>query len=127
MYKLVDLFRQDGYKSRDPCATHGSATACLGGGVIWDGITFETPVIPAKAGIHSANLRKCAVEGLGSRFRGNDCGLQRPCLANDTSTLVWDTAGFICDLLNVRTWARAAGRIKGVSLRILAFRAQSIP
>jgi hypothetical protein len=24
-----------------------------GGGVIWDGISFETPVIPAKAGIQS--------------------------------------------------------------------------
>ena len=34
-------------------------------------------VIPAKAGIHTANLRKCAVGGLGSRFRGNDF-LHRP-------------------------------------------------
>jgi type II secretory pathway pseudopilin PulG len=30
------------------------------------------PVIPAKAGIYSANRPKCAVYGLDSRFRGND-------------------------------------------------------
>jgi hypothetical protein len=29
-------------------------------------------VIPAKAEIHSANLREYAVHGLDSRFRGND-------------------------------------------------------
>jgi hypothetical protein len=32
-------------------------------------------VIPAKARIYSANLWKCAVVGLDSRFRGNDRGL----------------------------------------------------
>ena len=60
--------------------------ALAGGGVIWDGIPFETPVIPAKAGIQSVDsgfLKVCRVD---SRFRGNDCGLQRPCLANDIST-----------------------------------------
>ena len=36
------------------------------------GGTLETPVIPEKAGIHSANLGKCAANGLDSRFRGND-------------------------------------------------------
>jgi 4-amino-4-deoxy-L-arabinose transferase-like glycosyltransferase len=36
------------------------------------GAALETPVIPAKAGIHSANLGKCAANGLDSRFRGND-------------------------------------------------------
>jgi 4-amino-4-deoxy-L-arabinose transferase-like glycosyltransferase len=36
------------------------------------GGALETPVIPAKAGIHSANLGKCAANGLDSRFRGND-------------------------------------------------------
>ncbi|MGD0012476.1 MAG: glycosyltransferase family 39 protein [Terriglobia bacterium] len=36
------------------------------------GAALETPVIPAKAGIHSADLGKCAVNGLDSRFRGND-------------------------------------------------------
>jgi len=33
---------------------------------------FETHVIPAKAGIHSAKARECAIDGLDSRFRGND-------------------------------------------------------
>ena len=30
--------------------------------------------------------------GVDSRFRGNDCGLERPCLANDTTTRagVWN-------------------------------------
>ncbi len=35
--------------------------------------TLRAAVIPAKAGIYSANLRKCAVDGLDSRFRGNNC------------------------------------------------------
>jgi hypothetical protein len=34
-------------------------------------------VIPAKAGIHSANFLKCAVYGLDSRFRGNDLRTER--------------------------------------------------
>jgi len=50
------------------------------------GSRFVTQVIPAKAGIHSPNLRKCAVYGLDSRFRGNDCGFECACLANDTGT-----------------------------------------
>jgi len=64
----------------------GFSVVRRGGGVTWDGIPFETPVIPAKAGIQpfdSAFPKVCRVD---SRFRGNDCGLQRPCLANDTST-----------------------------------------
>ena len=43
-------------------------------------------VIPAKAGIQSADgafPRVCRVD---SRFRGNDWGLQRPCLPDDTAT-----------------------------------------
>ena len=69
---------------------------------------YETPVIPAKAGIQSVNSafpKVCGVDsrfrgndcdlerpslakvsGMDSRFRGNDCGLERPCLANDTTT-----------------------------------------
>jgi hypothetical protein len=47
---------------------------------------FETPVIPAKAGIQSADSAFPKVCRVDSRFRGNDCGLQRPCRANDTST-----------------------------------------
>ena len=47
---------------------------------------YETPVIPAKAGIQSVNSAFPKVGGVDSRFRGNDCGLERPCLANDTTT-----------------------------------------
>ena len=43
-------------------------------------------VIPAKAGIHSANLQKCAVHGLDSRFRGNDRRFVRDDIPNDTTT-----------------------------------------
>jgi hypothetical protein len=46
-------------------------------------------VIPAKAGIHSANLRKCAVEGLDSRFRRNDQRFERDPIPNDTNTQPW--------------------------------------
>ena len=56
------------------------------GGVVRNGIPCETPVIPAKAGIHTASLGKGAVYRLDSRFRGNDCDLQRRCPANDTIT-----------------------------------------
>jgi hypothetical protein len=58
----------------------------LGRGVIWNRIPYPTPVIPAKAGIHSANTQKCTIHALDSRLRGNDCGLERPSLANDTAT-----------------------------------------
>jgi hypothetical protein len=43
-----------------------------GSGVICETRALQAAVIPAKAGIHSASLRKCAVYGLDSRFRGND-------------------------------------------------------
>ena len=49
-------------------------------------IPCETPVIPAKAGIQSVHSAFPKVRGVDSRFRGNDCGLERPCLANDTTT-----------------------------------------
>jgi thioredoxin reductase (NADPH) len=58
----------------------------MGGGVIWQGIRFETPVIPAKAGIQSFDNVFPKAFRVDSRFRGNDCGFERPCLANDTST-----------------------------------------
>jgi hypothetical protein len=58
----------------------------LGSGVIWNIIPYETPVIPAKAGIQSVESAFPKVCGVDSRFRGNDCGLERPCLANDTTT-----------------------------------------
>jgi len=55
-------------------------------GVIWDGMAFETPVIPAKAGIQSVDSAFPKVWEVDSRFRGNDCGLERPCLADDTTS-----------------------------------------
>jgi len=57
-----------------------------GAGVIWNGIPFETLVIPAKAGIQSVISAFPMACGVDSRFRGNDCTSERPCLANDTST-----------------------------------------
>jgi hypothetical protein len=47
----------------------------------------ETPVIPAKAGIHSVDSAFPKVCGVDSRFRGNDCGLERPFLAHYTITV----------------------------------------
>ena len=57
-----------------------------GAGVIWDGILFEAPVIPAKAGIQSVDSAFLKVCGVDSRFRGNDCNFDRPCFAIDTCT-----------------------------------------
>ena len=51
-----------------------------GAGVIW------SAVIPAKAGIHYANLWKCTVVGLDSRFRGNDRRLEWIPIPYDTRT-----------------------------------------
>jgi len=50
------------------------------GGVIWATWALQATVIPAKlvlrggggAGIHSANLWKCAIDRMDSRFRAND-------------------------------------------------------
>jgi len=47
---------------------------------------LEAAVIPAKAGIHSANLRKRAVDGLDSRFRGNDRRFESDPIPNDSNT-----------------------------------------
>ena len=52
-----------------------------GTGVVW------SAVIPAQAGIHCANARKCAVHGLDSRLRGNDRRLVRDDIPNDTTTI----------------------------------------
>jgi hypothetical protein len=43
------------------------------------------PVIPAKAGIQSANIMKSAAYGLDSRFRGNDGHFGSDAVPNDTS------------------------------------------
>jgi hypothetical protein len=64
----------------------GDATSATGTGVICETWPSQTAVIPAKAGIHSANLRKCLVEGLDSRFRGNDGRFERDPIPSDTTT-----------------------------------------
>jgi hypothetical protein len=48
-------------------------------------VPFKAHVIPAKAGIHSGSLYRYYL-AVDSRFRGNDCDLRRPCLANDART-----------------------------------------
>ena len=64
----------------------GLGVSCDGSGVIWNIIPNRTPVIPAKAGIQSVDSVFPKACGVDSRFRRNDCGLERPCLANDTTT-----------------------------------------
>jgi len=54
--------------------------------VICETWALQAAVIPAKAGIHSANLQKSAVDGLDSRFRGNDRRFERDPIPNDTTT-----------------------------------------
>ncbi len=49
---------------------------------------LEAAVIPAKAGIYSEDLRKYIVEGLDSRFRGNDRRFETDPMPNDTTTHV---------------------------------------
>jgi hypothetical protein len=57
-----------------------------GAGVIWNAISFEILVIPAKAGIQFVVDAFPMTCGVDSRFRGNDCTWERPCLENDNST-----------------------------------------
>ena len=58
----------------------------FGSGVICETQTLPGAVIPAKAGIYSASHRKCAAEGLDSRFHGNDHCFERDPIPNDTTT-----------------------------------------
>src|SRR5208337_4116746 len=51
-----------------------------------DSWASQAAVIPAKAGIHLANLPKCAADRLDSRFRGNDRGFERDPIPNDATT-----------------------------------------
>jgi hypothetical protein len=46
--------------------------AIVGSGAVCSARVPHDTVIPAKAGIHSADHRKWAFRGLDSRFRGND-------------------------------------------------------
>ena len=68
------------------CSTSLILPPLSGAGVIWNGVPYETLVIPAKAGIQSIDSALPKVCGVDSRFRGNDRDFQRPCLANDAST-----------------------------------------
>jgi len=70
---------------------------------IWSGASFETSVIPAKANptIDNSFAKAC---GMDSRFRGNDCGLERLRRANDTTT-------FNCRFASYNQWPRR--RIEG--------------
>jgi hypothetical protein len=54
-------------------------------GLICETWGLEAAVIPAKAGIHSASLQKCAVYELDLRFRGNDRRFERDPTASDTA------------------------------------------
>ena len=80
--RLSELLTKAGRSSPATCR----ASAPQGSGVIWNGIPFETMVIPAQAGIQSAGGAFPMAGGVDSRFRGNDCTGERPCLANDTTT-----------------------------------------
>jgi hypothetical protein len=69
-----------------PTADAGSRPQEPGGRVIWNRIAFESPVIPAKAGIQSVGGAFPMARRVDSRFRGNDRASERPVLANDTAT-----------------------------------------
>jgi hypothetical protein len=62
------------------------AATQAGTGVICGTWRLQAAVVPAKAGIYSANLRKCT-GGLDSRLRGNDRRTERDPTTNDTTTL----------------------------------------
>ena len=64
----------------------GRVITILRTGVFCETWALQAAVIPAKAGIYSANLRKCADDGLDSRFRGNDECFERDPIPNDTTT-----------------------------------------
>jgi hypothetical protein len=64
----------------------GGVSLLAGTGVIWNRITFETMVIPAKAGIQSGGGVSPMACGVDSRLRGNDGTWDRLCLVNETST-----------------------------------------
>jgi len=56
--------------------TYSTRTTAVG--LTWDGIASKMPVIPAKAGIQFLDNALPKACGVDSRFRGNDCDLQRP-------------------------------------------------
>jgi hypothetical protein len=72
-------------KSRLESATSSTKKGKIPG-LPLDTAAIWSAVIPVKAGIHAANLRKCAGDGLDSRFRGNDWRFERHSIPNDTAT-----------------------------------------
>ena len=76
------------------CSSEFGFATTVGSGLICETRALQAAVIPAKAGIHSANLRKRAVHGLDSRpsassgqaFRGNDRRFVWDDISNETTT-----------------------------------------
>jgi hypothetical protein len=68
--------------------SHCQVVGNPGTGVICETWALEVAVIPAKAGIHPANLWQCAVYRLDSRFRGNDWCFELDPTQNDTTTAI---------------------------------------
>jgi hypothetical protein len=61
---------------------HSPASGCAKGLQVSTGAL----VIPAKAAVHSGNLRKCAVCALDFLLRGNDVRLEGDAMLNETAT-----------------------------------------
>src|SRR5271157_2100217 len=61
---------------------HNFTSPDLGSGVICEIQARPGPVIPAEAGIYFASHRKCAEDGMDSRFRGNDRCFERDSIPN---------------------------------------------
>jgi hypothetical protein len=89
----------------------------LGRCSIWETLALQAPVIPAKAGIHSANPRKCAVHGLDSRFRGNDRRLVRDDIPNDTTTELASTEFASACFASALTSCDASGYVSRLPMR----------
>jgi hypothetical protein len=80
--------------------------------LVSDGIPFEAPVIPPKAGIQLYHSVLPKVYGVDYRFRGNgrsvcgnDCDFERPCLTNDLGTrkrFPWKTGLLFSNIEGVR-------------------------
>jgi hypothetical protein len=70
-------------------------------GVICEIWALQVAVIPAKAGIHSANLLKSAICALNSRFRGNDWCSGGPPVPNDTTRANGVTFSFLRHRIDV--------------------------
>jgi hypothetical protein len=72
-----------------------------GTGVICETRARPSAVIPAKAGIYSASPWKCGVDGLDSRFCGNDHFFERDPIPNDTTTRKGRTLTFVASSISI--------------------------